>query len=767
MLPKMATLLGYREQKKPKARAPSTIEQPPPKTPDIERGAADETEEEAECTPFWRLEECARLEEETPPDDVKAARPVEWRHRPKDAPEPVPLNSWRRLLPRLRRILALSIESRELDVDEIVNSISQGTYLARLPRQRRRRWCRELQIITDRSRRLTPFWEDQRDVSRRLKRLLPGHRVTFGRCMSDPSDIRLYAGSGPSTDYSPPAKGATVIVLGDLGCLAKEGGKLTRAWQAFGQRLAEHGCRLIALTPTPASRREDGLWQSIPWDSQFGCGPRGAKDCDRQAERLLMLLSPATRIEPGLLRAIRLLLQPMDADAGTEADVWQSEDLISKSNVAATLDPKAGKRLRAAFAKFGDETLKKQVLDTIKVWRSRLPDAVWFEELASLDRESRALLPMDEVRAADDYFEHVRWEFEGGAESNPDAWDDVWAESVLGRVPDYAWTPALYRLWWSVGDREGTSPPGFKPGLIGDKETPPRRLLLAQGDGLIVRTWSAEADPDPRDDSPLGAIESRSGYLNIEPVNRFWASGESPAWAHDWGVDDIGPWVTVRVEGENGGFVAQRMRWIASGRFLMGSPDSEPERQEREGPRHEVTISKGFWLFDTACNQGFWQAVMGENPSHHLGSDLPVESVSFFEVERFLERIAERVPGLTLTLPSEAQWEYACRAGTETPFSFGETIQTDQVNFDGNYPYGNSETGFYRQETVPVGSLPANPWGLFEMHGNVDEWCLDGLRDYRAQPVTDPLGPTSRDTLRVVRGGSWDDYARFVRSAFR
>ena len=116
-----------------------------------------------------------------------------------------------------------------------------------------------------------------------------------------------------------------------------------------------------------------------------------------------------------------------------------------------------------------------------------------------------------------------------------------------------------------------------------------------------------------------------------------------------------------------------------------------------------------------------------------------MERVSWNDVQGFLARINELVPGLDLVLPTEAEWEYACRAGTETPFSFGETITPEQVNYNGDYPYAGGKKGLYRQETVPVASLPANPWGLYEMHGNVWEWCADGQRSYTADAVTDPV----------------------------
>jgi formylglycine-generating enzyme required for sulfatase activity len=204
------------------------------------------------------------------------------------------------------------------------------------------------------------------------------------------------------------------------------------------------------------------------------------------------------------------------------------------------------------------------------------------------------------------------------------------------------------------------------------------------------------------------------------------------------------------------GQATQRLRWIEPGTFLMGSPEDEPEREDREGPRHPVTISRGFWLADTACTQELWQAVMGENPSPFKHPEQPVETVSWHDVQEFLRKLEALLPGCRADLPTEAEWEYACRAGTTTPFSFGETITTEQVNYD-------------RGKTVPVKSLPPNPWGLYEMHGNVWEWCADGLRTYNGELQVDPRGPedTGEEARRADRGGSWINFAWNARSAYR
>ncbi|MGB8843545.1 MAG: formylglycine-generating enzyme family protein, partial [Aliidongia sp.] len=253
----------------------------------------------------------------------------------------------------------------------------------------------------------------------------------------------------------------------------------------------------------------------------------------------------------------------------------------------------------------------------------------------------------------------------------------------------------------------------------------------------------------------------------VEPPS-FWKSGKPPGFVEASGRDKFGLWMEFSVPNSGGAAVTQRMRWLPPGRFLMGSPADEPERLDNEGPQHEVTISQGFWLGDTACTQALWQAVMGTNPSQFTGDDRhPVEPVSWDDVQEFLQRIAALRPGLALSLPSEAEWEYACRAGTTTPFSFGTGITPAQVNYNGNSPYPGGKQGRCREETVPVGSLPANPWGLYEMHGNVWEWCADGRRNYDTAPQTDPRGPEGETSVRALRGGCWSGRAGGARSACR
>jgi formylglycine-generating enzyme required for sulfatase activity len=212
------------------------------------------------------------------------------------------------------------------------------------------------------------------------------------------------------------------------------------------------------------------------------------------------------------------------------------------------------------------------------------------------------------------------------------------------------------------------------------------------------------------------------------------------------------------------GNIGMRFAWIPPGTFLMGSPPNEESRSDDE-TQHRVTLSSGFHLGIHPVSQAQWQAVMGNNPSHFQGADRPVEQVSWDDCQDFCARL-NQATGQRFRLPTEAEWEYACRAGTTTPFSFGATISTEQANYDGNYTYGKGKRGTYRQQTTPVGSFPANAWGLFDMHGNVWEWCHDWYGPYAAGDINYPQGINNGDA-RVLRGGSWYGIPSWCRSANR
>ena len=216
--------------------------------------------------------------------------------------------------------------------------------------------------------------------------------------------------------------------------------------------------------------------------------------------------------------------------------------------------------------------------------------------------------------------------------------------------------------------------------------------------------------------------------------------------------------------------VEYAFRWCPPGTFMR---DDEPGESS-------VTLSHGFWMLETEVTQAMWESVMGNNPTSNKGVNLPVEMVSWNDCQEFIAKLNTELKsggrqspgsaaspastgGLTpaalkgykFSLPTEAQWEYACQAGTTTAFHFGDTLTQQQANFGGNL-----------NQTREVGSYPANAWGLKDMHGNVWEWCLDFWGDYPSGAVTDPRGP-DRGSRRVIRGGGWNSLAQACRSTDR
>ena|GEM_PF-2710762 len=216
--------------------------------------------------------------------------------------------------------------------------------------------------------------------------------------------------------------------------------------------------------------------------------------------------------------------------------------------------------------------------------------------------------------------------------------------------------------------------------------------------------------------------------------------------------------------------VEYAFRWCPAETFMMGSPAGERGRPNDEEKQHQVMLTQGFWMLETPVTQEMWEGVTGSNPSYFKGSGkLPVEQVSWDDCRDYIRKLnalGVAPPNYKFSLPTEAQWEYACRAGTTTPFSFGSILNGDKANCDGNYPYGTETAGPNLENTTEVCSYPANAWGLYDMHGNVWEWCSDWFGIYPSDSETDPEGLLTGPG-RVIRGGSWSYYARNCRSAYR
>ena len=545
------------------------------------------------------------------------------------------------------------------------------------------------------------------------------------------------------------------------------------------------------------------------------------KNAEEKVADLLALLSCAIRVEPGLLRVVRFALPPGEADSGTEAMAWNHSHM-KQSPVACAFDSKAVADYRDRFAQFAADKQKLPLVQKTIIlrntWHNMLAKAVRCEE----EMVAAGLCKREPAPWANEFLE-IFFRTVSGARGTEDM--TAWFNRLSSRMTATTWsansrvlTPTFLmvnRKAWHQGT--AVLPKGadlahaawlttkngsvkiitvyqvghqlaFLPqqGLTGRPDHngfslgSPVVSFETSGD-YSINGVKAPVDEDFWMDLPekgpvqidtdkvsavidsilKPAVAEAIGRGDIGLFIRFPKSNQKIY--HPWGnlgEDQFGIYTNYQIKG-----VEFRMRWIWPGTFMMGSPDDEPEQNDNE-TRHEVTLTRGFWLADTACTQALWQAVMKNNPSNFKGEELPVDSVSWEDCQTFLEQINGLLSGLHLGLPTEAQWEYACRAGTRTPFSFGRTISTDQANFDGNYPYAGGEKGEYRETTIPVKTLPCNDWGLYQMHGNVYEWCRDWYGDYDLEHLVDPEGPNA-GVNRVLRGGSWYYNARRLRSSCR
>ena len=233
-------------------------------------------------------------------------------------------------------------------------------------------------------------------------------------------------------------------------------------------------------------------------------------------------------------------------------------------------------------------------------------------------------------------------------------------------------------------------------------------------------------------------------------------------------------------------------RWCPAGIFMMGAPENEEGRYDDDENQHQVTLTKGFWMMETQVTLGMFKAFVGDtgyeskglmpygwtgssweqnskyswrNPGFSQDDKHPVTCISWNDAVEFCKWLSKKTEQ-NITLPTEAQWEYACRAGSTTAYFWGSALNGDKANCNGNFPCGTTIKGKYIGKTTPVGSYEANAWGLYDTHGNVWEWCQDWRADYPSGSVTDPVGP-STGSNRVLRGGGWYSYARVCRSADR
>ena len=734
----------------------------------------------AGSTPFWYARSFASratfdTRRRSPDSD-----PTVTRERPEPvATSPFPLATNASVLTKLRRVSAFSRVTGEIDVPQTVDRLGRGQSLSALPRRVRKSWGRSIHLIVNRHRRLAPYWDDQRRVVRLLRRLYPREGM-FVAVVEDGDRDPRPCSTDPEAVYRMPEQGIPVVALGDLGSLSLGSGRPTDHWVELGHRYRENGNQPVALVPCDTGDVSEGLarvWTVIPWENPKASRMASLSNGEsvRIAEVILDLLSFSLRVEPRMVRAVRRLLIDGGLGAGIEGRIWQSDAFEVLNAQAASFRPDVAERFRHRLEEQPAE-LRRKVYELVGELRRGSYEGIWFAELLGLEREAQKVGLKCDLEEAGRWFQRRPQYLRSiGAVEDPTVNEAIWFQRIFPRLPHTIFNgkagDALHAIWALVGSGDDIPPAGLDPARLPVSERAIRVVELGHfADSLLARSTStthAKVD-DPTRGSLVGSIRARHPLIKVEP----WTS--IPAWVSDWGKDQFGHWRTFQVKG-----VTQRLRWMPPGEFSMGSDWLEAGRFFDEGPAHPVRITRGFWLFDTTCTQALWEAVMGDNPSRFRSPTRPVERVSWNDCHTFLERLNTLLKGASFSLPTEAQWEYACRAGT-TAATYAGNLKVGGENsapalngiawYSGNCwvdfelneraEIANSrekQHNLKRRGTHPVGGKAPNRWGLYDMLGNVSEWCLDvydGLF-YGKSPRDDPVAQAEEFGRRVIRGGSW------------
>ncbi len=700
--------------------------------------------------PWWRAQEFySRKVVPLPlPPDEDDSRTAEVTLEPFDPLATVPA-----FVTRLRQVAELTRPGNRIDLNRVVYELSRGRQLVDFPRLNRRSWGQDLHVVIDLARRLVPYRQDQKLIGRAMKRLLPKGGGTVCVLREGAETPVIEWPEQQRGQELPLYPGSTWLVLSDLGSMQDSNSTAAEGrWMRIGRRLKWQECAALALVPCRPDAVPDRLsrlWTLVPWERDSRHGPKPAQTSTVEAcARILALLSAAVRIEPRLLRAVRKLLVAGRRDPGLESKVWQQCEGTTHCSGAA-LSQQQTVEFRGALLQ---DELRRQAWSLIDAAHRGEYRGVALLEALRLGKDIAKLGDGNRLAQA------RRW-FQSLGTGETEYGRDFFVKAASQLTPE-AWeaAPELHALWKQFCP-DADAVKGYDPALA-PVDAPLQVIRVSQVGGQFEYRRRGEL---LERSSPLATIRLKNPEIVIDafddwpdgdPGDEFWWDGAAPEWADRWGRDDVGPWVEFVI-----GEARQRMRWIPPGEFLMGSPTKPEAEYYAETPQQSVTISRGFWLFDTPCTQALWQAVTGENPSHFKGAQRPVENVSWEDCQKFNQRLGERCPGLTLTLPTEAEWEYACRAGTETATYAGDGLLDEIAWYSGNAG----------SETRPVGELRPNGFGLHDMLGNVWEWCRDHTgRQYAQEQVTDPLHETGDPSAsRVIRGGSWDYSARRVRAASR
>jgi|694.fasta_scaffold01957_11 formylglycine-generating enzyme required for sulfatase activity len=697
-----------------------------------------------------------------------------------------PLATWPQLRNRLQPMLSRTVVTRKVDAKKLVAMLCRCESIAKLPRVERKRSPEQVHVIADRSDRCIPFFSDQQLVAEQIGRELARDQCRFsvGRLphVLDKSNTTLrtqfrrgWTESEEDVRNEEPDPQSTVLILGDLAVLERHKPQERASWVHCCRRWRQRGVKIYALVPyaTDQLPREFAeLVEPIAWQ---GNGVEYASDQRREdlLRAIFVRSYPAMQLEPALLRELRTMV-PDAMDASLESDIWQ-HDWLASNHVGGARNDRVDvkERLQDEFERLEDET-RRWVLSIQRRFRqSQGYRSLWQLEFLNQTLRTRELLKEYEQdteamrRTLKEYEAYVRSGAIPDDKHDQIAWYSRRASEAALNDKDKRIGESVRLLQRTFQDSESFHPATQIPeirsdgiqrsvGLTGRFDKIEARVI--RGGSEVASVGSDRVTM--RSTSPVIEIQVPELDAVARRERDFWKSGVKPQWVSDYGTDAYGAWCEFQVPRHDGkGMVTQRMRWIKPGEFMMGSPLGEEVRFEDESPQHHVKLTQGYWMADSQVTQELWMAVgRGENPSGFKGENNPVENVSWEDCQSWFEKLCEHHESLQIGLPTEAQWEYACRAGSQSAYCFGDDPKelTKYGWFDNASSAG----------TRPVKQFHPNIRGLYDVHGNVWEWCSDWYGDYATSAQSDPTGP-AEGTERVVRGGSFFDAAWETRSANR
>ena len=700
---------------------------------------------------YWYLESQLKQETDNELSLISLSQSPESRVRPKSAP----LISSKDAQAQIQKLLLKYEASKKLDIASIVKTLSQNQIINKIPYTGNLKLPDMLYLIVDISARLEPAYPELQQYIDAAQQLFGSTRLTLLPINNPPTATGeiLFANGKRLSDES--FDNAAILYIGDQGAFSQESYFQHLCWNAFWDKLQ----RL-----------------NIPAYSISLASPDEAKL--KYVNHLMAVIMRCEGPQPDQIRDFRLALN--EGGLAEELSVWNHPNHTHPSQIA---DVKVDYLHKwANIYKSIPSQARSNVEKCYKKWRALIPPSTAaMEQLkgASLGLEtiespqqilnifSKENISQSYLSSRKDLIKHIKTESLNNKDLQRASENLITAmygeqqtrqieeEKVLnikqeGETLKYSFETGLHpqsQLKSPVFDKEGRII--LEGGTTTSNISFESRQEFQSFKQIKKPNW---ANRIWHNKNGLHAAHQDGTEFILKPATQAgkkakWQGDYNAwAWASDYGIDQYGLWAVLSVKSVN-----FKLRWIAEGSFIMGSPEDEKGRFDGE-IQHKVTLTKGFWLAETSVTQAQWQSIMGNKQSKPKESNLPVNYVSWKDCQSFIKKLKRLVPEFNPQLPSEAQWEYACRAGTKTAYWWGDIFDKSKAN--------NSDT--LKEES----NMPQNQWGLRSMSGNVREWCHDLSGDYSKQAVIDPIGATT-GSKRVLRGRGWFSFARDLRSAFR